>query len=145
MSLKIQRIKEAGGLGFIIVTNDPQFSINHCRMYDDNNFFTGVMDSTNFEILKAQKVQAIYGVLTIQLKDSDKELLEIWTSSLNADSYESLLLLQSVFARLPSLKGRVEWRPRIASLGCIRGKNPNIWCQDDYVASCGCKGQFCSP
>lgn len=121
MSLKIKRIKEAGGAGFIIVTNDPQFSINHCTMYDDNSFFTGVMDETNFNILKAQKVQPIYGVLTIQLKDSDKDLLEIWTSSLNADSYASLALLQSVFARLPSLKERVEWRPRIASLGCAHG------------------------
>jgi hypothetical protein len=48
MSNKIAKIKEAGGYGFIIVTDNNAFIVNHCKMYDSNNFFAGVMNSKNF-------------------------------------------------------------------------------------------------
>lgn len=65
MTQKINRIKEAGGFGFVIITDNEQFSINHCKMYDDNSFFTGVMDSKNYQILKDIKIKPLYGILNI--------------------------------------------------------------------------------
>jgi hypothetical protein len=103
------------------------------------------MDGPNFETLKQQKVTQIFGSLTISLKDSKAKLLEVWTSSLNAASYDNMVLLSRVFEKLPSLQDNVEWRPRVASLGCTHGDNPNICSKAEYVASCGCKGEFCSP
>jgi hypothetical protein len=48
---KIKSIKEAGGYGFIIVTDNSELPVSHCRMFDDNNFFTAVMDSLNFKVI----------------------------------------------------------------------------------------------
>lgn len=56
-------------------------------MYDDNNFFTGVIDTNNFNILQKQKSKPLYASLNIELKDSSHTLLEIWTSSLSPTSY----------------------------------------------------------
>jgi hypothetical protein len=75
MSNKIARIREAGGYGFIIVTNDNTFIINHCKMYDSNSFFTGAMNSHNFTILTAQKENPLIGSLTITPTDPKLKLL----------------------------------------------------------------------
>lgn len=90
--------------------------------------------------MKNQKITPIFGSLTISPKDSNTKLLEVWTSSLNSASYDNMILVSKVFDKLTSLKENVEWRPRIASLGCTRGDNPNICSKADYVASCGCQG-----
>ena len=87
----------------------------------------------------------IFGSLTISPKDSNLKLLEVWTSSLSVASYDNMVLLGKVFKKLPSLNEHVEWRPRIASMGCTHGDSANICTKADYVASCGCKGEFCSP
>jgi hypothetical protein len=75
MSNKIARIRQAGGFGFIIVTDNNAFIVNHCKMYDSNSFFTGVMNTTNFQILKNQKETPIFGSLTISPIDSNLKLL----------------------------------------------------------------------
>lgn len=71
----IGNIKKAGGSGFLIVTDNMEFAKNHCRMYDDNSFFTGVMTLKNFKILEKQTGKHIYGTLNIELKDSKAKLL----------------------------------------------------------------------
>lgn len=61
---KIKSIKEAGGFGFIIVTDNKELPVSHCRMFDDNNFFTAVMDLGNFSVI-TQQSSPIYGSVTI--------------------------------------------------------------------------------
>ncbi len=75
MSNKMGRIREAGGYGFIIVTNNNDFIINHCKMYDSNSFFTGVMNSDNFKILTDQQETPLIGSLTITPIDPKLKLL----------------------------------------------------------------------
>lgn len=145
ITVKNSRIKEAGGQGLLLVTDNDQFAKNHCKMYDDNRFFTGVMDSKNFALLADVKEKQIMGTLSIELKDSNLRLVEVWVSSLNAASYDMQLALGKAVGNLPSLEKKVEWHPRIATLGCTHGDNPNICSQDDFVSSCACKGEFCSP
>lgn len=65
MFAKLKLIKEGGGQGLIIVTDDKQIITNHCKMYNDNRFFTGVMNSTNFNKIKEVKKDKVMGALTI--------------------------------------------------------------------------------
>ena len=36
------------------------------------------------------------------------------------------------------------WTPRFATLNCSSGDSARS-CQNDYISSCGCSGEFCSP
>jgi hypothetical protein len=65
-------------------------------MYNDNRFFTGVMNSTNFNKIKQVQGNKIMGALTIGLKDSNMKLVEVWTSSLNSASYDTQIALGNV-------------------------------------------------
>lgn len=85
------------------------------------------------------------GSMTIELKDSNMKLVEVWASSLNSASYDTQIALGNVMQRLSSLVDKVEWKPRIATLGCTQKDNINICSQDDFVSSCACQGKFCSP
>lgn len=109
-------------------------------MYDSNSFFTGVMNSDNYTILTNQTAIPLVGSLTITPIDNKKKLLEIWTSSLSTASYDELLMLNHVFNKLPTLSSHVEFRVRVALLGCTHGDNPNICIVAEKVASCGCRG-----
>jgi len=71
-------------------------------MYNDNHFFTGVMNSTNFNKIKGIK-DKILGSMTIELKDSNMKLVEVWTSSLNSASYDTQIALGNVMQKLSSL------------------------------------------
>ena len=58
------------------------FLKNHCKMYDDSAFFTGVMNSGNHTLLNEyQKAGAkdpsfkVKGVLSISMKDPNLQLL----------------------------------------------------------------------
>lgn len=103
---KIRAIKEAGGYGFIIVVDNPELPVSHCRMFDDNNFFTGVMDLANFTVITGQSAPVL-GSLTIEFRDPTKKLLEVWTSSLSSDSYSHLNTLGRVINKLPSMNGKI--------------------------------------
>lgn len=49
---QIRNVKKAGYQGFILVTDfSKKILKNHCKMYDDNQFFTGIMDEENYKIL----------------------------------------------------------------------------------------------
>jgi hypothetical protein len=49
---QIRNVKKAGYQGFILATYLTGVQKNHCKMYDDNRFFTGVMDGDNFKKFK---------------------------------------------------------------------------------------------
>jgi hypothetical protein len=61
-------------------------------MYDDNHFFTGIINTTNFnKVVAYQSAGAssdpsflVKGVLSIELFNSALKLVEVWVSSLNA-------------------------------------------------------------
>lgn len=52
MYAKIRNIRSASYKGFLLVLDNPGFLKNHCKMYDDSTFFTGVINSGNYSILK---------------------------------------------------------------------------------------------
>ena len=54
--IKINNLKRANYKGLLLVIDDEKFLKNHCRMYDDNHFFVGVMDSGTFAILNMYKI-----------------------------------------------------------------------------------------
>ena len=92
MTTKLSNLKRAGWKGLLFVLDSEMFLKNHCRMYEDNHFFTGVINSGNYSKLtnyqhhgKSSKsdFQTI-GVLSIHLRDNKANLLEVWTSSMNA-------------------------------------------------------------
>lgn len=111
MVAKMRNIKNAGYKGFIMVMDDQRFLKNHCRMYDDNQFFTGVMDTGNFSKLdayhqkglKAQDKFRAKGVLSIELFGSQDRLLEIWVNSFSLQSYQVLRMFKNSLEKLTTL------------------------------------------
>ena len=77
---------------------------NHCKMFDNvNSFFIGVMDEKNFKVFREYREKgkelekeaptsgfSAMGLLSVQLKDSERKLLEVWVNSLNEHSYDVL-------------------------------------------------------
>jgi hypothetical protein len=148
MMTKINAIKSAGFKGFIIVIDEEAFIKNHCRMYDDNHFFTGVMNSGNFSIVLDYNVRGVAadpefkvkGSLSIELFNSPEKLLEIWINSFNTQSYQTLKSLKYAIERLPSLEKTIQWTPRFATVDCTHGDTLESCQASEYVASCGCIG-----
>jgi hypothetical protein len=150
---KMQNLRFASLNGLILVTNDGSFVKNHCRMYDDNHFFSGVMDSGNLTLLKKYQAQGqkgddsflTRGVISIQLVNSKDKLVEVWVSSLNSQSYTTLSMLGQALKSMPNLEHGMQWTPRFATFGCTHGESKQVCATNDYIASCGCRGEFCSP
>lgn len=61
-------------------------------MYEDNHFFTGVMNSGNFSSVMDYEKRGVAqsadfkvkGILSIELYNSDEKLLEVWVNSFNS-------------------------------------------------------------
>lgn len=127
---KINNIKITGYKGLILVTDSSAFMKTHCRMYDDNHFFTGVMDSGNFSIIldynnrgvASDPQFVVKGSLTIGLYNTPEKLIEVWINSFNSQSYEALEDLRYSLERLPSLEGSIQWTPRFATVDCTHGE-----------------------
>ena len=152
ISNKINNLRSASYQGFLLVLDAPGFLKNHCKMYDDSTFFTGVMDSSNYTMLKGYQDSGagdesfkVQGVLSINLKNSDLKLLEIWVSSLNKLSYEALEYFNQAERDMPLLDKKITWVPRFASFDCSHGQSSAMCKGSEFIASCACKGQFCSP
>jgi len=121
-------------------------------MYDDSTFFTGVMDSSNYTLLQGyQNAGAgdesfkLSGIVSISLKNTDLKLLEIWVSSLSKPSYDTLEYLNQAEHNMPLLDKKITWVPRFASFDCSHGQSLSTCQESDFIASCACRGQFCSP
>lgn len=48
---------------------------------------------------------------------------------------------ETTLGAIPKLEDKLEWRPRFAYIACNGGAN----CGGQYVSSCACGGDFCSP
>lgn len=44
---KVQMARMSGAMGLIISISSPEFRKNHCKMFDDNNFFTAVIEPSD--------------------------------------------------------------------------------------------------
>jgi hypothetical protein len=128
LNVKKTQLKAAGLKGLLLVA-DIEASKSYCHMLDDSHFLMGIIDPQNFNLVTAYNKQGtdgnsefrVRGVLTIELFNSTAKLLEVWTSSLNAGTYNTLAMLDRSMKRLTSLEAQVQWTPRIASYDCTHG------------------------
>lgn len=126
----------------ITVTDHPE-GPSKCSMAKGLPFFIGWMKPDNYTLIKEKL--PLQAILTIELRDRDVELLEVWTSALSPASYDAVALVNKVQNNLPSMAKRVQLSPRIASLGCVYSRGYQVCKEAKYVASCACGGLFCSP
>lgn len=73
---------------------------------------------------------------------------EIWISSLNkskkiihSESYDIMNWWKATLTAIPTLEQKVDWKPRFAYANCTGGAA----CGSEFVSSCACSGDFCSP
>ena len=150
--MRKMQLKKAGLKGFIVVASSD-FYKKYCHMLDDANFLMGVMEPSAFHLVtnyhqsgvETDPEFKVKGVLSIELADSAEQLLEVWTSSLDEASYYAVAMIGRSFQQLKTLGKQLRWVPRIVTFDCVHGENPAVCASSDYVASCGCKGEFCSP
>ena len=89
----------------------------------------------------------VKGLLSIEMKDSNLKLVEIWISSLNKQSYTTLEMLKDAINYIPTIEASVrdqnkeifQWTPRFATFSCTHGDSASS-CAQEYIPSCGCKG-----
>ena len=128
---KLQHIMQSGGAGLIMVTVSPPNVVNKCTMMKNSPFFYGFMDVGNYSLIKEKL--PMEALLTIELKNRDVELIEVWTSALSSSSYQTISDLGAALNNLPSLRARIKWEPRIASLGCTNGHGVRVCDEAQFV------------
>lgn len=138
-----------GAKGIIIIVDSIDNAMTPYGDYSDSTFLVFMVEGSKAKELLLPQSYLLASLSTDPDKNpGEKAVLELWVTALDSKSYELLTIWNQTLEEVTVFKDAIDWKPRYALWGCSSGLySPYPDCKSDaqYIATCACGGQFCSP
>ena len=101
--------------GIIIIDNGFSQSTKDYSNYRQNSFLVFLINPDSVDWMGSQ--DQFVATITYKRTQPAKTELAVWTSSMNLKSQQLNLFLEKLFSDVPSMKDKVDYKPRYALKG----------------------------